>query len=117
MNWRRNLLAGILAAGLTQALPVASTAWADDDHHHWYHDQRYEHDRDHDNWWHEHHESDSDGHVQGDNTRDCGAIHQRIRYDSEQAHQIAPTGRHQKALQWYRDDIHNAENDLHTCRR
>ncbi len=119
MDWRRTFLAGIMAAGLTQAtLPLASTASADDDHHHhWYHDQRYESDRDHDHWWQGHHESAYDGHAQGDNTRDCGAIHQRIHYDRDQAHEIEPTGRHKKALQWYRDDIQNAENDLHTCRR
>ena len=37
--------------------------------------------------------------------------------DHEQADIIEPTGRHKKALQWYRDDIKNAENDLRTCRR
>jgi hypothetical protein len=121
MNWRRTLLTGILAAGLAQAsVPLVSTAWADNDHdrdHHWYHEHWTDHDRDHDRWWREHHEGDHDGHVQGDNTRDCGAIHERIRYDHEQAHIIEPTGRHKKALQWYKDDIQNAENDLRTCRR
>ena len=102
MNWRRTVLTGILAAGLTQAsLPFVSTAWADNDHdhdkdHHWYHDQ-YDRDHDHDRWWR--------------------GLHERIHYDHEQARIIEPTGRHKKALQWYRDDIQNAENDLRTCRR
>jgi hypothetical protein len=119
MHWRRSLLTGILAAGLAQAsLPFASTAWADNDHdHHWYHEHWTAQERDHDSWWREHHESDHDGHVHGDNTRDCGAIHERIHYDHEQADIIEPTGHHKKALQWYKDDIKNAETDLRTCRR
>jgi hypothetical protein len=56
-------------------------------------------------------------HVQGDNTRDCGAIRERIRYDHKQARVIEATGRHKKALQWYKDDIQKAKNDLRTCRR
>lgn len=57
--------------------------------------------------------------VFNDSSHPCGAgaIHECIRYDHEQARQIEPTGRHRKALQWYRDDIQNAENDLRTCRR
>jgi hypothetical protein len=110
----------------------------DDDHNH-DHDRDHEHDRswhehsdknhDHDRWWHEHdqsnndhahwwqehHESDHDGHTRGDNTRDCGAIHERIRYDSQQVREIDPA-KHPKARQWYKDDIRNAQNDLRNCR-
>ena len=116
MNWRNTVFTGVFAAGLMQTCLVP-TAWADDHHDRarW----RNEHERgeqDHTRWWHDHHESVRDGHVQGDNTRDCGAIRQRIRYDGEQARQIDP-GRHAKARQWYEDDIRNAENDLRSCRR
>jgi hypothetical protein len=131
MNWQRTFLTGILAAGLMQtSLPslFSSTAWADDDHdRHYDYDRHHDHDRyhghdhagddDHARWWHEHHESDYDGHNHGDNTRDCRAIRERIHYDNTQVRQIAPTGRHRSALQWYKDDIRNAENDLRTCRR
>jgi len=118
MNWRRILFTGILAAALIgTGLPFAATAWAGDHHdraHWWREHERAE--QDHARWWHEHHESDHDGHLHGDNTRDCGAIRERIRYDGQQAHQIIP-GQHAKARQWYEDDIRNAENDLRTCRR
>lgn len=113
MSWRRTVPSGVLAAGLTQAClasPFESTAWADNDHDHpWYHGHRWyrahsdDHDGHHRRWWHEH--RDYDGRVQGDNTRDCRAIRERIRYDHEQARVIEATGRHKKALQWYKDDI------------
>jgi hypothetical protein len=121
MSWRTTFLTGILAAGLMQMSPLspfASTAWADDDHdHHYDHDRHSDHDGNHDHarWRQEHHESDHDGHVHGDNTRDCGAIHERIRYDSERVHQIDPA-KHPKARQWYKDDINNTKNDLRNCR-
>jgi hypothetical protein len=102
---------GILAAGLMQMStpsPSASTAWADDAH-----DRQYDHD--HYNDHHGDHDSDHDGHPHGNNTRDCGAIHERIRYDNERVHQIDPA-KHPKARQWYKDDINNARNDLRSCR-
>jgi hypothetical protein len=116
------LAAGLMQTGLLS--PFASTAWADEDHdHHHDHRRHYDYayhdhdgDHDHDRWWHEHHKSDRDGHVHGDNTRDCGAIHERIRYDSEQVREIDPA-KHPKARQWYKGDIRNAENDLRNCRR
>src|SRR5437867_6288597 len=30
--------------------------------------------------------------------------------------EIGPTGRHREALQWYRDDLRNAERDMHDYR-
>jgi len=45
----------------------------------------------------------------------CGEIEQRIRYDRDKISEIPP-GRHQKARQWYVDDIQNAERDLSECR-
>jgi hypothetical protein len=46
----------------------------------------------------------------------CSEIADRIDYDRAQIDEISPTGRHQKALQWYRDDLHNAERDRERCR-
>lgn len=126
MNWRRTVLSGVLTAGLmTSLVSPVSTAQADSDadhHHHrhdrrgWYHARYSGHDGDRDREWREHRWGDHDRRVEGDNTRDCGAIHQRIRYNREQIRIIEPTGRHKKALQWYKDDIQNARNDLRTCR-
>ncbi len=45
----------------------------------------------------------------------CGKIMDRIDYDRAQIDQIEP-GRHEKAKQWYIDDIQNAERDLDRCR-
>jgi hypothetical protein len=46
----------------------------------------------------------------------CADIGDRIAYDRQKISEIAPTGRHQKALQWYRDDLQNAERDAEGCR-
>ena len=45
----------------------------------------------------------------------CGKIIDRIEYDRSKIHEIEP-GRHEKAKQWYIDDIRNAERDLDRCR-
>lgn len=102
------------------------------EHHHWDHGVRahgrdWDRDHDHGRWWREHREHDydhwwesrrdGDHRVKGDNTRDCWAIRDRIEYDRAQVRKIEPTGRHRKALQWYKDDIENARNDMRTCRR
>lgn len=42
---------------------------------------------------------------------ECQKNRERIRFDQAKLAQIPP-GRHQKAAQWYRDDIRNAERDL-----
>ena len=118
MNWRRTLFTGILAGALMQTfVPLVTTASADERHDRtrwWREHERAE--QDHATWWRDHHESTRDGHTLGDNTKDCGAIRQRIRYDNQQARQIEP-GQHAKARQWFMDDIRNAENDMRSCRR
>jgi hypothetical protein len=45
----------------------------------------------------------------------CGKIMDRIDYDHQKIDEIEP-GRHEKAKQWYVDDIENAERDLDRCR-
>jgi hypothetical protein len=37
----------------------------------------------------------------------------RIRFDRAKINEIEPTGRHRKALQWYKDDLRNAQRYLH----
>jgi hypothetical protein len=85
------------------------------------HDRGYDRDGHHDHarWSNEYTDRDHghDGRGKGDNTKDCWAIRDRIRYDRDQVAKIEPTGRHRKAMQWYKDDIQNAQNDMRTCRR
>lgn len=45
----------------------------------------------------------------------CGKIIDRIENDRDKIAEIEP-GRHEKAKQWYLDDIANAERDLDRCR-
>lgn len=40
----------------------------------------------------------------------------RINHDRAKIAEIAPTGRHRKALQWYRDDLRNAQRDMRNYR-
>ncbi len=97
MNWRAMVLSGVLAAGLS--LSLAGNAAA-------------------------RHHDDDDCDRQGD-YRDsgyagyggqCSQILQRIDLDRSKIDEIGPTGRHRKALQWYQDDLRNAERDLDNCR-
>jgi hypothetical protein len=44
--------------------------------------------------------------------RECDKMRERIRFDQSKVNEIAPTGRHKKALQWYKDDIANAQRYL-----
>jgi hypothetical protein len=46
----------------------------------------------------------------------CGRFGDRIRYDQSKIRQVEPTGRHRKALQWYREDLANAYRGLDRCR-
>jgi hypothetical protein len=46
----------------------------------------------------------------------CSEIDDRIDYDRAKIDEISPTGRHKKALQWYRDDLRNAERERERCR-
>ena len=46
----------------------------------------------------------------------CAKIQDRIRYDRQQIATIDPS-KHHKALQWFKDDLRNAERDLDNCHR
>jgi hypothetical protein len=45
----------------------------------------------------------------------CRKVDDRIRYDRQQIATIDPS-KHHKALQWYKDDLANAERDRSRCR-
>jgi len=45
----------------------------------------------------------------------CAQLNDRIRFDRQQIAEIDPA-KHHKALQWYRDDLQNAERDGQQCR-
>ena len=40
----------------------------------------------------------------------------RMAYDRAKVAEITPTGRHRKALQWYKDDLQNARRDVYNYR-
>ncbi len=42
-------------------------------------------------------------------TQECDKMRERVRFDQSKVNEIAPTGQHKKALQWYKDDIANAQ--------
>ena len=48
----------------------------------------------------------------GRNDGRYGQLMQRMNNDRAKINEIAPTGRHRKALQWYQDDLRNAQRDL-----
>jgi hypothetical protein len=74
----------------------------------WKHDHDDD-DDDYDDFDHHHHKHDHDD-------GRCREIVERIHNDRAKIREIEPTGRHRKALQWYRDDLGNARNDLAACR-
>jgi hypothetical protein len=80
--------------------------------------ERAHHHDDDDDWW-KHHDREEWRHHRrkhsGEDER-CGEILDRIRFDRQKIRQIEPTGRHRKALQWYKGDVRNAQNDLARCR-
>jgi len=43
---------------------------------------------------------------------DYGKLTDRTRNDQAKIDEIGPTGRHRKALQWYKDDLRNAQRDM-----
>jgi len=100
MNWRAILLSGMLAAGVS--LSFVQTAAAK----HW--DRYYDEDCDR--------RGDYRDTSYGRYGGQCAQIYQRIDLDRSKIEEIGPTGRHRKALQWYRDDLRNAERDLDNCR-
>ena len=85
---------------------------------HGYRGHHHDDDDDDNDWW-KHHDRDEwkhrHGHHHGDDAR-CGEILDRMSFDRGKVREIEPTGRHRKALQWYRDDMDNARKDLDRCR-
>ena len=114
MNWRALLLSGVFAAGLTLSLIPRAAAdpppWAGV----WRHENHYDGDDDDRQPYY------NDGYYRrgsyGGNYGQCRQIIDRINFDRSKVNEIAPTGRHRKAMQWYNDDIRNAERDLAKCR-
>jgi len=104
----------------------------DRDHDHWRHDDgwRYRNRTDND-WWRDHNRNNDwrrwqdrpryDGYrpYYGSNPRNdgrYGQLMQRMDNDRAKIAEIGPTGRHRKALQWYQDDMRNAQRDLQNYR-
>jgi hypothetical protein len=48
----------------------------------------------------------------GRNDGRYGQLMERMNNDRAKINEIEPTGRHRKALQWYKDDLRNAQRDL-----
>ncbi len=102
---RTMLLAGALLAGLTQAcvdIPLAGSESSGryPDRYPDY-DRAYDDEREWESREHKHY--------------GCGEIRDRIRLDEDKIATIDPS-KHHKALQWYKDDLRNAENDMDRCR-
>jgi len=129
MNWRAMLLSGALAVGLS--LTLASRASADPprwagrwSHHHEYrqdgnpHWTRYDASR---NYWDRWRANDGRWYRNGwdrssyyrRNDPNYAKMMDRMQYDRAKIAEIEPTGRHRKALQWYKDDLQNARRYLH----
>ena len=87
----------------------------------WKHDKHHHDDDDDDDGWWKHHERDEwkqgrwKREHRGDDAR-CGEIMDRMRFNRAKIREIEPTGRHRKALQWYKEDSDNARRDLDRCR-
>jgi len=82
------------------------------------HNKHYNDDDDDDDWWKQHERDEWKRHphkYRGEDAR-CGQILDRMRLDRSKIREIEPTGRHRKALRWYREDLENARHDLYGCR-
>jgi hypothetical protein len=90
MNWRKALLTGFLAAGF--ALTVVPGAEAKDHRRNGYYTSAY-----------------------GSGYSQCAAIEGRIRRDQAKIDEFASTGRHQKAMRWFREDLQSAYRDMDRC--
>jgi hypothetical protein len=119
MRLRTLFLSGVLASGLalTFVPPVAADPppWAG---------ARGHDNSDHDYWRHRnghHRDYNRHGYYRNDrgyrgNDPQYGKLVDRMNNDRSKIAEIGPTGRHRKALQWYRDDLRNAERDMHNYR-
>jgi len=107
---RSIVLVGALLTGLTQActgIPLAGSDLSSDRYPERYPDRYPDYDRAYDDereWERREHKRYS-----------CGEIRDRIRFDRDKIATIDPS-RHHKALQWYKDDLSNAERDMQGCR-
>ncbi len=112
MNWRAIFLSGVLAAGLTHSIVPSASAdpppWAGV----WRHNEHYDDDDCDDRGGYHRQRRWGRGEIEGR----CGQIIDRINFNRGKIAQITPTGRHRRALQWYKDDIRNAQRDLYRCR-
>ena len=133
MNWRAMLLGGALAAGLSLTMVPRASAdpppwagrWKNHEQRwegqHWNRDywNRNRWDRDHGDRWN--HSNDGRWYRNGwdranyyrRNDPNYTKMMDRMRYDRAKINEIEPTGRHRKALQWYKDDLQNARRYVH----
>jgi hypothetical protein len=131
MNWRGTFVLGVLAVGLSLTFvprvnadpPPWAGVWRHNKHENW-----ERHDRP--QWRGHHRDWDDngsrreiygrryDGGYGGYRSYDprYGKLMDRMAYDRAKIAQITPTGRHPKALQWYKDDLRNAQRDLYNHR-
>jgi len=118
MRLRTLFLTGVFASGLALTFVAPAVAdpppWAgargheNGDYRHW---------RDR----HNARDYNRDGHHRSDrgyrrNDPQYSKLVDRMNTDRAKIAEIGPTGRHRKALQWYRDDLRNAERDMHNYR-
>ena len=114
MRLRTLVLSGVLASGLSLSLVPRVAAdpppWAG---------ARGHDDANHNHRWHRN--GDHNVYGRGGNHRRndpaYSRLADRIHNDRAKIAEIGPTGRHRKALQWYRDDLRNAERDMHNLPR
>jgi hypothetical protein len=82
--------------------------------------RHHDHDDGDDDWWKDHQRDEwrhhRRRHDRDDTDARCGEIMDRMRFNNSKIREIEPSGRHRKALQWYRDDNVNARKDLDRCR-
>jgi hypothetical protein len=131
MNRRAKLVLGMLAAGLS--LTFASRAAADPPPWAgvWRHNKHVNGERDHRSYWRGldrdgddwSHRREIYGRRYPDgyggyrwNDPQYRKLMDRIAYDRAKIAEIEPTGRHRKALQWYKDDLQNARRDRYNYR-
>jgi hypothetical protein len=79
--------------------------WRDRDDDYWRHDRDRWYDRDRRYGWYD----------RSNYSPACNGLRGRIYNDRAKIAQIEPTGRHRKALQWYKDDLRDAYRDLARC--
>jgi hypothetical protein len=106
MNWRAVFLSGVLATGLSLTFVSRVVAdpppWAG----------RWGASRDYDRNDPPYH----GGHRGYRNDPQYSQLVNRINHDRAKIAEITPTGRHRKALQWFKEDLRDAERDMRNFR-